>query len=425
MFRALLPLLLLAAVPSAALAQEDSEAIEQASYNRASQVQYVLLGTVPATELFAPSFLAAVPESQLKAIVDQLTAQNGKLLSVDELHYTGDGVISFDLVFEQARAAAVLQLSDDAPYQATGFRITGVRRIDDTPEKIIAGFAALPGVHGFGIYQLGEGGPQPVLTDRPTQEFAIGSTFKLYVLSALGREIKAGRRHWADVVRLDAHSVPSGQMQDWPIGTPVTLQTLATMMISISDNTATDVLVRLLGRDALAAEVRASGHGDPSKMLPVLTTAELFALKSGDPARMQDYAAADDAAQATLLDRWAPSFKADISSISSPVAVDTIEWFASAQDIANIFARLRDLGDPVVMDILAIHPTMPSTERAYWDYAGYKGGSEPGVINLSWLVKDKAGRWYVVAASWNDPANTVDDTAFLALATRMLAMLHQ
>lgn len=424
MIRALFPLLLLAAVPSAALAQENSEAIEQASYSRASQVQYVLLGTVPAAELFAPSFLAAVPESQLRTIADQLTAQNGRLLSVDELHYTGDGMVSFELVYERARAQAVMQLADEAPHQAVLFRITGVKRIDDTPQKITAELAVLPGIHGFGIYQLGEGGPQPVVTDRPTQQFAIGSTFKLYVLSALGREIRAGRRHWSDVVTLDAHSVPSGQMQDWPIGTPVTLQTLATMMISISDNTATDTLMRLLGRDALAAEVKASGHADPAKMLPLLTTAELFALKSGDPSRIKAYAAADDAGEAKLLDQWAPSLKPDISSMTRPVAIDSIEWFASAQDIANIYARLRDLGDPVVLDILAIHPQAAPQETDYWNYVGYKGGSEPGVINLSWLLRDKDGRWFVVAASWNDPAKPIDESAFAALAARMLAMLH-
>ena len=426
MIRTLLAALLLAAVPSAALAQEDSQAIEEASYDRATQVQYVLLGTMKAEDVFAPSFLSAVPESQLKTIVDQLVAQNGPLLSVDELSYKGDAAIEFDLVFEKARAAAILQLSEEAPYLVTGFRITGVRRIDDAPQKILEDFIALPGNKGFGIYLLGEGGPQPILTNRPTEALAIGSAFKLYVLSALGREIKAGKRHWDDVVTLDAHSVPSGQMQDWPIGTPVTLQTLATLMISISDNTATDLLMRTLGRDAIAAEVVASGHSDPSRTLPLLRTVELFALKGGDPKRIEAYLAADDAGQAKLLDEWAGTLTPDAARVSTvPVAIDTIEWFASANDVANLYSRLRDLGDPVVTDILAVHALAPGQEDEYWDYIGYKGGSETGVINLSWLLKDKQGRWFVVSASWNDPEKPVDDAAFAALGARMLAMLHQ
>ncbi len=106
------------------------------------------------------------------------------------------------------------------------------------------------------------------------------------MLSTLVQEIKAGKRKWSDVVPLEVHSVPSGQMQDWPIGSPVTLHTLATMMISISDNTATDALIRVLGREAVAAEMVASGHAEPSRNIPMLTTVEFFALKSGDPARI-------------------------------------------------------------------------------------------------------------------------------------------
>ena len=122
----------------------------------------------------------------------------------------------------------------------------------------------------------------------------------------LAREIAAGKRRWSDVVPLGARSFPGGTMQDWPQRAPVTLQTLATMMISISDNTATDTLMRLLGREAIAAEVVASGHSAPSRMLPMLTTIEAFALKAGDPARAAEYARADDKAQFAMLDRWAP-----------------------------------------------------------------------------------------------------------------------
>ena len=58
--------------------------------------------------------------------------------------------------------------------------------------------------------------------------------------------------------RSDRASLPSGITQSWPAGSPVTLQTLATLMISISDNTATDTLVTLERRklDAFVATRR-------------------------------------------------------------------------------------------------------------------------------------------------------------------------
>ncbi|WP_336977284.1 serine hydrolase [Altererythrobacter fulvus] len=417
------------ASPSIALAQDDAHAVEDASIGRAEDIRAVLEGITPAEQVFAPSFLAVVPASQLKAIAGQLIAANGAIKAVDEVSYKGNGAATFDIVFEKARASASLQLGSQAPYLVAGFRIGAATPVDDTPAKILGEIAALPGATGFGVYVLDGGEPRSILTNKASEQLAIGSTFKLYVLSALTQEIKAGKRSWADVVKLDAPSIPSGQMQDWPIGTPVTLQTLATMMISVSDNTATDVLMRVLGREAIEAEIVASGHAEPSRTLPLLTTVEFFALKN-DPARIAAFRAADDAGQRALLAQWAPSLTADKVDVgkfigAGPIAIDSIEWFASAEDVARIFQRLRDVDDPAVLAILGINTTLPPSAEASWDYVGYKGGSETGVIDLSWLLKDKSGRWIVVSMAWNNPDKAVDDAAFVALGHRLIGMLHQ
>ena len=430
MRRFLLILAALLTLPAAAFAQPDAIERENAAYSRAGQIVRVMQGELPAEAVFAPSFLAAVPAQQLEALTAQLVDQYGRVVASDDASYKGNGAASFDVLFEKARGAASLQLAADAPYQVTGFRISSMTPQDDTPEKILDDLAALPGTAGIGVYRLAEDRPQPVLGWKADMPMAVGSTFKLYVLSALAREIREGRRNWDDIVPLQRRSVPSGQMQDWPENAPVTLQTLATMMISISDNTATDTLMRLLGREALAAEVIASGHSVPERTLPLLTTVELFALKSGDPARIAAYSAADRAGRAALLEQWAPSLvreRVDGAKLagSEPVAIDSIEWFASAGDIARLFQRLRDLDDPTVLKILAANPALPQEEREYWSYTGYKGGSEAGVLNLSWLLADASGDWYVVSASWNDPAKPLDNTRLELLAMRILGMLHQ
>ena len=55
-------------------------------------------------------------------------------------------------------------------------------------------------------------------------------------------------------------------------------------------------------------------------------------------------------------------------------------------------------------------------------YIGYKGGSEPSVINLSWLLQDRTGEWHVVTLSWNNPDAPVDPEVFRALARRAIAL---
>ncbi|MFL9455456.1 serine hydrolase [Tolypothrix bouteillei VB521301_2] len=48
---------------------------------------------------------------------------------------------------------------------------------------------------------------------------------------------------WKDVVQLQPSekSLPSGMLHTWPDGSYLTVQTLASLMISLSDNTATDI----------------------------------------------------------------------------------------------------------------------------------------------------------------------------------------
>ena len=430
MKRLLLAMVALFAIPSFAWAADEQTAPERATRQRATEIVRVLQGKLLPEAIFSPDFLQAVPEEQLAAIAAQLVDGNGALLGIEAVRYRGKGTAEFDLVYERGRGPAQLQLGPAPHFLITGFRIGAVLPEGDTPEKIRAEIAALPGQTGIGVYRLGAGNPEPLLEHNASSQLAIGSTFKLYVLSALAREIAAGRRQWGDVVPLGARSLPSGTMQDWPKGAPVTLHTLAIMMISTSDNTATDTLIRLLGREAIAADMIASGHAQPSRTIPVLTTIEAFALKAGDPARVAAYAQAKDDRQEELLGRWGATLTKDHVDPAKradprPVAIDSIEWFASARDIAHILARLRDAGDPAVLPILSVNPSVAEQEATYWDYVGYKGGSESGVLNLSWLLKDKRGRWFAVVATWNNAEKNVDANKLELLAMRLMRTLHR
>ena len=104
-----------------------------------------------------------------------------------------------------------------------------------------------------------------------------------------------------------------------------------------------------------------------------------------------------------------------------PTALD-IEWLVSGEDMAKIMRRIRDLDDPTAREIMAVNTAVPDYLRGDWRYVGYKGGSEPGVINLSWLLQDQVGKWHVVTLTWNNPDAPVDLEAFRALALRAIAL---
>ena len=262
-----------------------------------------------------------------------------------------------------------------------------------------------------------------MLSYNADRHLGIGSAFKLYILSTLARQVAAGERSWSDVVPITIMGHPTGASRDWPEGAPATLHTLATLMISVSDNTATDNLLPVAGRAAVEAEVAASGHSDPTLMVPFMSAREMGALKTGGD--VEAYRAADAAGRLALLeataDREIDMFEFMMAFTSAPIAID-IEWLVSGKDMANLMRRIRELADPTAREIMAVNTSVPDNLRGGWRYIGFKGGSEPGVINLSWLLQDQAGEWHAVTSSWNNPNAAVDHGAFRALAMRAIAL---
>ncbi|MFU7528687.1 serine hydrolase [Qipengyuania sp. ASV99] len=421
------PALLLAS-PAAA---QDSEAVTALTHEqtaieaRADQVVAVVNGELAPEEVFTDGFLAAVPPAQLAEISRQLTGQFGAALTVESLDPAAGTRAGLAIRMERAIARGGIAIDPDDDNRISELLFQTFDPIDDTPAKIETDLAALPGEVSYFFGPLG--GSDPVLARAVDAQMALGSTFKLYVLAALASEIADGKRSWNDVVTLNTRSFPSGMMQDWPENAPVTLHTLASLMISISDNTATDQLIRLLGRDAVLQVMIDSGHSQPALNNPFLTTRELFLLKGGADGLAPAYSAGDTATRLGILGELErnPASLAQINAVfaNGPVNID-VEWFASAADLMGLFAFMQENADARAFEVMAINPSMPGNIRENWAYAGFKGGSEPGVLNLTWLLKDHEGRDHALVLSWNNPQASLDQTALELIGQRILSLSH-
>jgi beta-lactamase class A len=80
----------------------------------------------------------------------------------------------------------------------------------------------------------------------------LGSVFKLSVLGALADAIDAGALTWDDELTIEEadRSLPTGELQD-RVGGTTTVREAATLMVSLSDNTATDLLIHELDRSTV------------------------------------------------------------------------------------------------------------------------------------------------------------------------------
>ena len=421
--------LLIVSVPVIAAAQTPPAATTPAADPSLTARSHELIGIVSGTGdfsgYFAPSFHAALPKEKWDAVVVSMTGQMGKPLAIDRLTAVTPFSANLRVRFERGVVNAQIAIDPAPPHQVVGLLFTGPEMAGDTLDKLAADIRALPGTTGLGIYALGEGAPRLVAGIAPDKAMPLGSAFKLWVLGELAREVSAGERKWSDVVAIGPASLPSGITQNWPPGSPVTIQTLATLMISISDNTATDTLVSLEGEQLDRFVTQA---GVP-RLAPVLTTRQMFALKSPANADLATQWATSLApsARRTLLDGNAARLRTTpvdpMMFAGKPTKVDTLEWFASPAETAGILDWLRKQGGETPLPLLAINPGIDPTTRGKFDYVGFKGGSEPGVVTLNFLVRRKDGRWLAIAAGWHRNDAGVEENRLIMLMTRALVLL--
>lgn len=415
-------LALAAAAPLAATAQTvpSTVATDPAVRARAEALVPVLAGKPGYDTLFAAVFRQAVPAPRFASLTQSLRATLGAPRDIAQFQPIGRWAATAVVRYERGSATMRLVLDPAAPHAITGLLVTGTALAGDTAVRIRTDLAALPGTAQLGLYALDGDVPAPVFAAGGDTPAPLGSAFKLWVLAETARQVAAGMHRWDEVVPIGPRSLPSGMLQAWPAGAPVTVQTLATLMISISDNTATDTMLTLLGRDRVDA--MAARYGGT---VPVLTTREAFAIKA-DRALTTAWIAAAPAQRGAMLAAQAQRIaSAPIDPLlfsSGPVASEGVEWFAAPRDMARLLASLRDAG-PVVRDILSINPGIAPATAGRFGYVGFKGGSEPGVIALNVLVQAKDGRWYAVTGSWHRPDAAVEEAPFLALVTRALDLI--
>ncbi len=393
------------AVPGPASAAADP-AVAAADQGRlATVLEKLFQSDALDSTLFSPEFLAQIKRDDLKALFTSIRATNGRLQKVMPQgagwRLTFDkgalDVIGFGLNDNGLISSLVLRpVTPDISYSSLG--------------EARAAFAALPGQVNLLVREAGT--PQPLVDLNSKKLLAVGSTFKLAILGELQAQVTRGEKRWSDEVTLtDADkSLPSGTLQDAPSGTTYTLRDLAARMISISDNTATDLLLKAVGRPGV--EARLGQTAMPS-------TREAFVLK--DPANIEllrayRSAGLDRNARREVLKKThtLPLPNVGVFAQGKTVAQD-VEWFASPQRLCRLMADVAELPETWQNPGVANPTDFPDIS--------FKGGSEPGVLNLTTQVTTKAGKTLCISATWNRP-EPLDEEQFVAMYQGVLKLLR-
>lgn len=386
-------------------------------------------------KVFTPDFLAQVPPAQVAEIGKKLTADYGKAVKISKITPKSEYAGTIFVLFEKDTVAQMnLNVEETPPHLINGLLITAVEKTTASLEAIVGEMKKLPGTTALTVVKLNGKDMQSLIAYNADKPLAIGSTFKLYILSELVRSINAGERKWSDVVELNESSLPSGMMQDWGKGAPVTLNTLASLMISISDNTATDQLLTTLGREKVEAIMREAGNSNPNLSLPFMKTVEMFKLKGSAKQKLAEtYLAKDVAGKRLMLAGEIAAFKKEDINFSDflvkPTYISQLEWFATTDDLARVmnYLRLNTEKSPAnkALEVLTINKAVSAAEAKNWNYIGYKGGSETGVMSMTYLLQSKKGDWFVLSGSWNDEKSPVAEAAFAGLMQKSVSLLRE
>ncbi|MBW4516770.1 MAG: serine hydrolase [Timaviella obliquedivisa GSE-PSE-MK23-08B] len=362
----------------------------------------------PKAEWFADSFLSQVPLTQVEQIVTEFQTLLGAYKSVQP---DNEGYL---VQFDKGKLLAQVSLNEAG--QITGLLLQP-RSDAIAPTEAIKQLQALPGQTNLLIVE----GDTELAAHNADQPLAVGSAFKLAVLAALREQIERGDRSWRDVVELrpEDKSLPSGILQTWFDGALLTVQTLATLMISQSDNTATDTLIHSLGREAISSSYPQGVAPFAARNRPFLTTREFFALKNPDnEALLKRYQTGNIQQKNQVLTELASAPLPDASVFEGqPILLD-VEWFFSPRELCELMQKVADL------PLMSVNPGGGLVNPAHWQRVSFKGGSEPGVINLTTSLVSLSGKTYCVSATWNNPDAVLDETSFLTLYSGILEGLR-
>ncbi|MCE9593454.1 MAG: serine hydrolase [Planctomycetes bacterium] len=375
-------------------------------------------------ESFSADMRTALSEKAIDGVILGLRDSGDVRASVVEAKTEGTTRV-WRLLLEQEHTLWITTVALDVEDHVSGWWVQPAPRLQSRAE-LDAETAALAGDVGLSIeiFDSAQKRLDGLEVERGRQLFPLGSIFKLYVLAELARQVDLGLRSLDDELTVEEakKSLPSGEMQKLADGTKVKLRDAARDMIRISDNTATDHLLHLLGRDKVEAGLDHCFVTEPDRLRPFLSTLEMFASKSLTKEqnkavfgieKLDDVArawrdATPDARRAWLVKLDALIVDGDVKKNRSGFGVRyglttmnahqhvEIEWLVHPRDVVHLVAAAQrgELYTPgaskIFLEFYAEGAPIYGLPGVVAH--GYKGGSETNVFALSTRVVLADGR---------------------------------
>lgn len=363
--------------------------------------------------------VAVTPVSVVVVIQGQDASANRAFLTLEARYTEGQRIISFGVNFY----SGTLQFPEDQ-------NLTLGEAVDQ--------FTTLAADTSMLVARIDDDGLcQPIIERDASTRRATGSIFKTWVLGGTAEAVANGLLNLGDSITLVASERVFGGslINREPNGTQFPLQDLTTLMIGISDNTATDLVHEATGRAQIDAYIDDSGNSDAAVLKPLLSVNEQFHLFFSFPlATSLQYVNGSETFQQNFLQNQIEP----LGPVTRfPFANDSLftagSWRASPLDICANFARLRNYqagsdARLLVDDAMGAQAAQSEVRNA-WDRVWYKGGSLVSattgyhVLTHAWLLEDDDQQPYVVVGMTNDANGGIDQNNGIFRVQSVLARI--
>ncbi len=390
---------LLALFPAASFA-----GVEQAAGKAAALVAAEPAGT---ERLFSASFFRQISRKQLNAVFSGLYAAHG---AVSDTVLMSSGPFTGHFFFDTVsgwRIPVALSLDQNSGL-IDGIFFSPAYRLDPVLAEVKERFSALPGRKALLIMRLGKA-PEPLEALNPDEELAAGPAYRLYLLGAILKE----RLSWEKIVKLrdSDRSAPPGPLNRWPEGSPLTVHTLAALTLAEGDDTASDALLRALGRRSVEYDLTALGHSVPGLLEPFLKTSEALRLQASTGEALK-YLNLPRDERYGFLDGLAGEPLTATAFTRGALGLDKIGWDASPADLCRLMAFFSGRDDKPALELLELGRPPVRAPEGYL-YAGGGGGAYPGLYSAVWLLRNAGAKQFCLAAVWNDEERDLRAASFL------------
>jgi len=435
-------------VPGVALAQDEFEEVPLPDTPPARQFAWVMqvINGQPLGDLrehFSDRFLEIYTVKRLEQLLLGMRGRlwEGGAARVVAIPQSSDLSIGVTIVGDGSRRVmSALLVLDDTDAKIAGLTFSpaiGSDRGSADWDTMSGELGSLHGGSTFGCYEIvaDTTGDAGALRLRPIHEFAQNrpvntgaGTLALSLLRVVAEQAADARVSWSQEIpiREAQRSVPPGSLAGAKEGSLMTVGELAQRMMRDADNTAMDHLIAHIGKSRVADALERHGA-----TRPFLTTRQYFALKlGGDSILLDRYAASPADARQDILDAEVTIMTPDVMQAgawTTPRAVDRIGWFASARDLCHDWMVLRRIEAGEGMQALSAAMRAARgipLSREVWPDTCFRGGAEPGAQSLTMLLKRRDGRWFTIAAAWNDPEKPLEQARLVDLLKSGVGVLE-